>query len=65
MKKSAHAHSALIQNRQFHARIARKEWGHSNEVGRKINFVSCIDWILFFNILNIYQDFLVPKNAKL
>ena len=34
MKKSAHAHSALIQNVQFRARIARKECGHFNEVGR-------------------------------
>ena len=36
MTKSAHAHSALIQNRQFRARIARKECGkYFNEVGRK------------------------------
>ena len=35
MKMSAHTHSALIQNRQFRARITRKECGHFNEVGRK------------------------------
>ena len=35
MKKSAHAYSALIQNTQFRACIARKECGHFNEVGRK------------------------------
>ena len=34
MEKSAHAHLALIQNKQFSARIARKECGHLNEVGR-------------------------------
>ena len=34
MKKSAHAHSALIKSRQFRARIARKECGHFNEAGR-------------------------------
>ena len=28
MKKSAHSHSALIQNRQFCARIARKKYGN-------------------------------------
>ena len=38
MQKSAHAHSALIQNGQFCARIARKECGHFNEVGRKLLF---------------------------
>ena len=35
MKKSAHVHSALVQNKQFRARIARKECGHLNEVRRK------------------------------
>ena len=35
MKKSAHAHSALIENRQFRAHSARKEYGNFNEVGRK------------------------------
>ena len=35
MKKSARAHSALVLNRQFHARIARKVCGHFNEIGRK------------------------------
>ena len=35
MKKSAHAHLALIQSRQFRAHIARKKCGHFNEVGRK------------------------------
>ena len=34
MKKSAYAHSALIQNTQFGARIVRKECGHFTEVGR-------------------------------
>ena len=43
MKKSAHAHSALIQNRQFRARITRKECGHFNEVRRKIFFSNFID----------------------
>ena len=37
MKKSAHAQSALIQNGQFRARIARKECGHFDEVRRKIS----------------------------
>ena len=36
MKKAAHAYSALIQNRQFRALIARKKCGHFNEVERKI-----------------------------
>ena len=36
MKESAHAHSALIQNRQFRARIARKKYDYFNKVGRKI-----------------------------
>ena len=36
MKKCAHAHSALIQNSHFDARIARKECGHFNKVGRKL-----------------------------
>ena len=35
MKKSAYTHSALIQNRQFRTRNARKECGHSNELRRK------------------------------
>ena len=34
----ADAHSALIENRQFGARIARKECGYSNEVGRNFFF---------------------------
>ena len=38
MKKAARAHSALIRNRQFRARIARKECDHFNEVGRKVFF---------------------------
>ena len=38
MKKSAHAHSALTQNRQFRARIARKARGHFNEMGRKRSY---------------------------
>ena len=40
MKKSTHAHSALIQSRQFRARIARTECGHFNEVWRKVYFLS-------------------------
>ena len=40
MKKFAPAHSALIQNRQFRARIACKECDHSNKVGRK-NTIVC------------------------
>ena len=39
MIKSAYAHSALVQNRQFRARIAHKEYGHFNEVGRKEYFL--------------------------
>ena len=35
MKKAVYTHSAFIQNRQFRARIARKECGHFNEVGRR------------------------------
>ena len=35
MKKSAHAYSALIQTRQFRARIKLKKCGHFNKVGRK------------------------------
>ena len=38
MKKSAYAHSALIQNNQFRARIARKECGYFNEVGKNSIF---------------------------
>ena len=38
MKKSTHVHSSLIQNRQFRARIAHKECGYFNEVGRKCDF---------------------------
>ena len=38
MKKSMHEHSALIQNGHFRARIARKECGHSNEVGKNSIF---------------------------
>ena len=34
MKKSAHAHSALIQLRQFRTRTAREECSYFNEVGR-------------------------------
>ena len=30
MKKSAHAHSGLIQNKQFHASIARNECREKN-----------------------------------
>ena len=40
MEKSAHAHSLLIQNRQFRARITRKDCGYFNEAGR--NSVLCI-----------------------
>ena len=36
MKKCAHAHSSLIQKREFRALIARKKFGHFNEVARKI-----------------------------
>ena len=36
MKKSERLHSALIQNRQFRAHIARKKCGHFNKVGRKV-----------------------------
>ena len=35
MKKSAHAHSAMIQNRQFRARIARKDNSGENEISEK------------------------------
>ena len=40
MKKFAHAHSAAIKNRQFRARIARKECSHFSEVGRKVRSLS-------------------------
>ena len=44
MKKSAHAYSASIQNKQFRTRIARKECGHFNEVGRKsMEFSNTLD----------------------
>ena len=39
MKKSAHTHSAFIQNRQFRARITHEECGYFDEVGRKTFFV--------------------------
>ena len=51
MKKSARAHSVLVQNRQFHARIARKECGYFNEDERKIHFVSIVHMVDFFQIL--------------
>ena len=35
MKKSAHAHSALVYSRQFHGHIERKECSHFNEVGER------------------------------
>ena len=38
MKKSAHAYSALVKNRQFRARIAHKECGHFKEVERKVYY---------------------------
>ena len=46
MKNSAHAHSALTQNRQFRTHIARKEYAHFNEVGRGINFNQKLEWFL-------------------
>ena len=35
MKKIAHAHSALVHNRQFHSRITCKKYGHFDEGVRK------------------------------
>ena len=43
MKKSAHVHSALVQNMQFHARKARKECDHFDEVRRKKFQVAILD----------------------
>ena len=40
--------SALLQNRQFGARIARTEFGHFNEVGRKLYLHTSFK--LFFKI---------------
>ena len=49
MNKFAHAHSVLISNKQFRARIARKEYGHFNEVGQKENYnLAC--YLLFASI---------------
>ena len=42
MKQTAHAHTTSIYNRQFGARIARKDRGHFNEVGRKKLYLFCI-----------------------
>ena len=36
MKKSAHARSALFQNMQFRAHIAREKCCHFNKVGKKL-----------------------------
>ena len=57
MKKSAHAHSALIRKRQFRARIVCKECGRFNEVGRKQFFLLHI-WIIqyFKNTLLKFQE---------
>ena len=49
MKNSAHAHSVLIQNGQFRARIARKECSHFNEVRKK--FICIILIKIIRNIL--------------
>ena len=47
MKKSAYAHSASIQKNQFCFRIACKECGYFNEVGRKLTFFSKM-WTFLF-----------------
>ena len=44
MKKCAHTHSELIQNRQFWACIARKECGQLHEVGKKIYILYAFSW---------------------
>ena len=62
MKKSAHAYSALIQSGQFRARIARKECGHFNEVGRKKFIKQSAN--LFFFIANKFIYFLESCHMK-
>ena len=54
MKKYAHAHSALIQSKQFRGRIARKECAHFNEVGRNA---------IFYNMC-VISDVFLPNFSK-
>ena len=44
MKKFAHTHSALVQNRQFRTRIARKECSHFIESAEKLIVPHLLIW---------------------